>query len=295
MAARKVGRYLSPQAKAQFDAVYDKAMRSLPEPAETHDIPTGFGRVRVYGFGEGGDPRRPIVLLHGRTATSVMWRTNLPTFTRDRRVYTVDLLGEAGRSTQTAPITSAADQAAWLDQTLEGLGVSAAHLVGVSIGGWLAGNQAVRAPEKVASVSLIEPVNTLARIPVAMIFRTLPTVIPGISRWGRPWFMKWIDGQDAELADVPEAEVIDAAMAYYRVALPAPAYLTDDQLRGITVPTLTLVAGRSVVHDAQRAHARALALIPGVTAELWSEATHSIAGQFAERVSERVLRFVDER
>lgn len=288
MGAGKLGRYVSPQAKAEFDAVYARAMRTLPEPAETHDITTDYGRVRVYGFGDGGDDTQPIVLLHGRTATSVMWRANLPSF--GRRVYTVDLLGEAGASVQTAPIRDADDQAAWLDQTLAGLGFTAAHLAGVSVGGWLACNQAVRAPERVASVSLIDPVNTLARLPVSMILRTVPTVLPLISKWGRPWFMRWIDGQGTELAGVPEAEVIDAAMAHFRTALPAPAYFTDDQLRGISVPTLALIAGRSVIHDPRRAYARA-ALIPDVRAEVWPDATHSIAGQFAEKVSERVVRF----
>ncbi|MBB4700931.1 hypothetical protein [Sphaerisporangium siamense] len=35
------------------------------------------------------------------------------------------------------------------------------------------------------------------------------------------------------------------------------------------------------------------ALIPDVQAELWPDATHSIAGQYATEVNERVLRFIN--
>jgi pimeloyl-ACP methyl ester carboxylesterase len=290
----KIGRFNSADARAAFDVAYDSAMATMPEPAETVDVTTGFGRVRVYGFGDGGDLKRPIVLLHGRNGTSVMWRVNLPTLTRDRRVYSIDLLGEGGRSEQTAPIRSADDQAAWLHQALDGLDIEAAHLAGVSVGGWLACNQAVRAPEKVASVSLIDPINTFAPMPVAMILRTLPTVLPVVSRWARPWFLRWIDGQGTEIAGIPEAEVISAAMEHYRPALPVPTYFSDDQLCGIGVPAFAVIAGRSVVHDPQRAYTRARTLIPEVRAELWPDATHAISGRYADEVGARIVGFVDE-
>ena len=71
---------------------------------------------------------------------------------------------------------------------------------------------------------------------------------------------------------------------------PTPRVFTDEQLHGITVPTLALIAGRSVIHDPQRAYERARRLVPAV---LWLDATHAISGEHADRVNQTVLAFID--
>ncbi|MEV4002402.1 alpha/beta hydrolase [Actinomadura sp. NPDC049753] len=199
-----------------------------------------------------------------------------------------------GASAQTAPIRDASDQAAWLEQTLEGLGLARAHLVGVSLGGWTACNLAVRRPRRVASATLLDPINTLARMPLALVARTIPTLIPGLSRRATPRFLRYIDGQGTDPLADPVGRVIDAAMRGYRKATPQPALFEDDQLRSLPMPILAIVAGRSVIHDPTTAHERARQLIPHVQAELWPEATHAISGQCADRVNERILRFAAE-
>jgi len=258
-----------------------------------HDIDTDFGRVRAYRFGDA--PGAPIVLLHARGGTTVVWRPNVPALAERHRVYSIDLLGEAGGSEQTAPIRDADDQAAWLATVLERLEIEAAHLVGVSFGGWLACNQAVRAPQRVGSISLLEPVSTFAPLPLGAIVRTIPTILPIVRNRAVPRFLSWVDARgSAAPEDDPVGRVIGAGMREYRPALPQPKVFTDDELRLIGVPALVLIAGRSVMHDPQRAFDRAQALIANVQAELWSEATHSISGQFAERVNARVLHFVEQ-
>ncbi|MEV0400051.1 alpha/beta fold hydrolase [Actinoallomurus sp. NPDC050550] len=292
MSRAKLGGFTTPEGRSRFDRVYDEGMRLLPRPAEVHDVPTAFGRVRAYRFGEGGGA--PIVLLHGTGGTSVMWRPNVAALAEKRSVYAIDLLGEAGRSEQTAPIRGAGDQAAWLAAVLERLDIPAAHLVGVSIGGWMACNQAVRAPERVASIGLLDPINTLARMSLGLILRTIPVVLPLTAGWARPRFLSWIDGQGQAAEDDPVGRVIGAGMRDYRAAMPTPAYFTDEEIRSIDVPALVLVAGRSAVHDPQRALRRAEALIGDVQAELWPDATHAISGQCADEVNARVLRFIDD-
>lgn len=293
MGRGKIGRFRSPSSRARYDAVYDEGLRALPEPAAVHDVPTGFGTVRVYRFGSGG---QPLVLLPGRGGTSVMYRANIPLLAQHHRVHTVDLLGEPGRSEQTVPIRNAEDQARWLDETLAGLDLGAAHLFGVSIGGWLAGNLAVRRPARVASVTLVDPVSTFAPLPLGMVLRAIPVNLPYVSSWARPRFLAWIDGQrGVDPADHIEGRLISAGMQHFRIALPPPVPFTDRQLRDIRVPVLAIIAGRSVVHDPRRALARAETLLPHGEAELWPGATHAIAGRYADEISERVLRFLAGR
>jgi pimeloyl-ACP methyl ester carboxylesterase len=290
--SEKIGRYTSPAGRTRFEAAYDDGMKTLPVPSGVEDVVTDFGRVRVYRFGDAAGP--PVVLLHARGGTTVVWQPNLPTFVEQRRVYSIDLLGEAGRSEQTAPIRNADDQAAWLATVLEQLEIDTAHLVGVSVGGWMACNQAVREPQRLASISLLDPASTFAPLPISAILRTVPTIVPIVRNWAVPRFLSWVDAQgSASPEDDPVGRVIGASMREYRPALPQPKLFTDDELRSISVPTLALIAGRSVMHDPQRAVDRAEALIPNAQVELWPEATHSISGQFADKVNARVLRFIE--
>lgn len=277
----------SPQARAEYDAAYDRAFAALPPPEEQHDVATDFGIARVYRFGAPGPA--PLVLLPGRAGTTIMWAPNLAGLAAEHPVWTVDLIGEPGRSEQTAPIRDAADQAAWLDGLLKSLDLRGVHLVGYSFGGWLAANMAVRAPERLASVALIDPVQTFARFPVPLLVRTTLTLIPGIRRWARPSFLRWTAGGADVPEDDPVATVIDEGMRTFKITLPIPAPFTDEQLRSVTVPVLALIAGRSVMHDPRRAVARAQALLPDVRAELWPSATHAIAGESPDEVNARIL------
>ncbi|MEU0467326.1 alpha/beta hydrolase [Amycolatopsis sp. NPDC006131] len=201
------------------------------------------------------------------------------------------LIGEPGRSEQTAPIRDADDQAAGLGTVLATLGLRDVHLVGYSFGGWLAADLAVRAPARLASLPLIDPVRTFAPFPVPLLVRTALTLVPGIRRWARPAFLAWISGGAEVAEDDPVATVIDEGMRTYRIALPTPALFTDARLRGLTVPVLALIAARSVIHDRRRAATRARELLPDARVELWPRAS---AGESADEVNARVLEFLAE-
>ncbi len=287
-----VGHFDSPQARERFESLYRDALRELPEPDEVHDVPTAFGRVRVYRFGTADS--RPLVLLHGRDGTTASWSPNVGPLSRERTVYSVDLLGEAGCSEQSVPIRTSTDQAAWFAQTLDGLGLDRAHLVGVSIGGWAAANQAIETPGRVASAALLDPVATVAPISVEAVLRTIPTMLPFVDRWARERFLGWVEGeQDADPQADPVGRVIDSAMEEFHGKLPQPRAFDEEELRGIRVPLLVLIAGKSVMHDPEQALRTAREQIPGVEAELWPDATHAIAGQCADEVNRRILDFVD--
>ncbi|MFE5570552.1 alpha/beta fold hydrolase [Amycolatopsis japonica] len=286
----KVGGFASSAARAEYEAVYDRGLAALPTPTGVHDIQTAFGVARVYRFGEPGGT--PIVLLPGRAGTAVMWEPNLKALLGHGEVYAVDLIGEPGRSEQTVPIRDGADQAAWLTTVLEELDLSSVHLIGYSFGGWLAANLAVRAPERLRSLTVIDPVLTFGGLTPGLVVRATLTAIPVVNRWARPSFLNWISGGAEVDATDPVARVIDEGMRTYRIALPSPRLFTDEQLRSLRMPVLALIAGRSVIHDPDRAAARARELLPRGQVELWPSATHAIAGESAAEVNARVLKFL---
>ena len=292
MPVADVGYFRSSVARAHFLTAYDAGMARLPAFDAEFDIATSFGTVRAYRFGDRSGST-PVVLLPGRNAATPMWRANLPGLVTRRTVYSLDLLGEAGCSVQTAPITTAQDQARWLEEALAGLDLPRVHMLGASIGGWAVTNHACRFPDRVASVTLLDPVCTFARIPFRTLAFSAVMALPAVPEKARRWFLSWISGGEAVDDSLPEARLIAAAMADFVLRLPPPASITDAQLRGLDVPVLAFFGGRSVMLDADSAAHRARSLVSHAQVEVYQDASHAINGEYAEQIAERAHRFWD--
>jgi pimeloyl-ACP methyl ester carboxylesterase len=184
-----------------------------------------------------------------------MWRTNIATLVAHRPVFSLDLLGDAGLSVQSRPIAGAADQARWLDEVIAGLGLQRVHLLGVSMGGWLATNGALRRPNRIASIMLLDPAMTFGRIPAKAVIASIALVVPGFPARARRRVMSWLGGGAAVDETLPEAVLLDAASRGFVLRLPAPRLFGDSEMRSLTVPALAIIAGRSVIHHPGRAAA----------------------------------------
>ncbi|QBS39377.1 alpha/beta fold hydrolase [Nocardia sp. CS682] len=287
-----VGHFTSAAGHDRFFDAYTRAMRDLPAPNATLDLRTDYGVVRVYRF-DGADPTAPpLVLLPGRAAATPMWADNLPTLTKLRTVYAIDLLGEPGASIQTRPIEHDDDQARWLHQALRQLPEKQLYLLGVSIGGWTATNLAIRQPDKIAGVILLDPAMTFAGMP----FRTIIRSIPASVRWSpKSWrddFNSWTAG-GAPVEDVPVADMIEAGMQTYALHLPAPTEFSDDQLKSLKMPILVLLAGRSVMHDSAAAARRAESVLADATVRVYPDASHAINGEYPDEIASATAAFLE--
>ncbi|OZD01129.1 alpha/beta hydrolase [Rhodococcus sp. 06-235-1A] len=285
-----VGHWNSAASEDRFLAAYDRAFEDLPDPAETLDIRTDYGIVRVYRF-EGTGTSTPLFLLPGRSSATPVWAANLPGLLTIGDVYTVDLLGEPGRSIQERPISSDEDQATWLDQTLDALPTGRVHLVGLSIGGWTAANLALHQSAHIATLTLIDPARVFADIPWGTAIRALPAAVPWLPKSWRDGFNSYTAG-GAEVQDVPIADMIEAGMQGYSLKLPQPTRITEEQLGTLGMPVLAVIAGRSVMHDATDAVATAVEALRNGTVRLYPDASHAINGEYPDRLRDDIADFV---
>jgi pimeloyl-ACP methyl ester carboxylesterase len=279
-----VGHFASAADKARFVAAYDRAMTALPPPQQVRDVRTAYGVVRIYRFAGAHDDRPPLLLLPGRAAPTPMWADNLPHFLALRSVYAVDLLGEPGLSIQDRPFDTDADQAAWLHDVIAQLPEPAVHVVGVSIGGWTAMNLAVHQPDRIASLTLIEPVFVFTNMSVEAILRSIPASVSWLPRSMRDDFNSWTAG-GAPVAHDPVADMIEAGMAAYRLKVPVPSLPDPGKVATLRIPLLVILAGASPMHDAQAAAAEARRVLPRSTVKVYPGASHAINGEHPAEIA----------
>jgi pimeloyl-ACP methyl ester carboxylesterase len=124
-----------------------------PPLLEIHDIPVGRHRVSTLTMGEGPD----VVLLHGLGGTRASLLETAAALSRRYRVHAPDLPG-FGSSCKPA---LGGYNARWFADIIVGLldelGIDRAHLVGNSMGGRIAIEIGLTAPERVGALGLLCP------------------------------------------------------------------------------------------------------------------------------------------
>ncbi|WP_081437945.1 alpha/beta fold hydrolase [Pseudofrankia asymbiotica] len=261
---RTVGGFRGDKQRAKFLATYDAAFAALwPTPWTEADVETDFGTTHVHRYGP--DVGVPVVLLHGANSNAVQWYPFLAALGAQRPVIALDTVGDPGRSVARRPIHDPRDSAAWLGQTLAALDVPRAHLIGHSYGGWLALNQALHAPDRLVSVTALDP-GGLEKVSARFIWMMYLNGMAGLTPAPlRRRLAVWLDNP---VLLVPELrKVLLTGARAFRTRRPAPRPLSDEDLRAIQTPALVLIGERSPLLHPTRAQDR-VALMPHGHAEI---------------------------
>jgi pimeloyl-ACP methyl ester carboxylesterase len=288
--------FKTPEGKSMFFAAYDAALNQWPVPYEELDVPTRFGMTHVVAAGPANAPA--LVLLHGYMATSVMWAPNITDFSKDYRVYAIDVMGQPGKSVPTEPIRAVKDYVAWLSETLDGLNVGRVPLVGMSFGGWLAVKYAVAMPERIRNLVLLSPGGMLPMVKQFGLRGMLMMLFP--TRFTVRSFMRWAGITDA--IDEPGLELMYLGVKYFRmpketaqVDRDASSLIADDELRNLRMPVLLLFGDGEVIYDPAVALARARRLVPDFDGELIRDCSHDMCASHSRIVDARVLDFLKKK
>ena len=124
-------------------------------------------RVRYYAAGSGP----PVLLLHGLGGSAAVWHRNLPALSGRFRVFAPELWGanEHGEATAETGVR-------FVTGFLDAVDCPSAHLVGGSLGGFMAGSTAIADPGRVRSLTLIGTAGLGRRIALSQRVLTLPLV-----------------------------------------------------------------------------------------------------------------------
>ena len=261
------GSWVSDAAREKFMAAYERVFELWPQPREEFDLEMATATTRVHAY-RPHPGRDAVVLLTGAGGNAAAWFPHVAALAEDGPVYGIDMPGDPNPSVPRALMTPPASCAAWLDELLGKLSDRPAHLVGVSYGGWVAMNQAIRAPRRVASITLLDPAGLTkldARFWLWLSISGLATLTPMPLRRR---LARWLDSPAMLQPEL--MTLMWAAIRGYRAEPKFPGVLTDDELRAITVPALLITGARSAMLTPAEARARGslmphaeVAVVPG--------------------------------
>lgn len=158
MAALEIGQRAARSRPMATAALVDAGIRAESLSRSILDAVAGKARPRVHHWdsGAGPDPTAsPILLLNGWTASGSVWPSELLTILQRRhRVVRIDNRGSGRSAAAPAPFTIA-DLADDAHDVLCSLGLHRATVVGVSMGGMIAQELALRRPTAVSRLVLV--------------------------------------------------------------------------------------------------------------------------------------------
>jgi len=287
------------KAKEAYLKLYAQQAAMWPVAYETRMVKTSWGETFVRVSGPADGP--PLVLLHGASATSLMWAPNIGALSAVYRTYAPDNIYDFGLSVFTKRLKTPGDFVDWLDGLFNALQLDDhINLAGQSYGGWIAGQYLIRHPERLEKVAMLAPAMTIEPFQFGFLTHGLLGVFPfrRFSRSMMLWLLGDLAGKNEAGRKLLEdyADHVYLSQRYFKPkSLVRPTLLTDKELKSIKVPTLFMVGENEKIFSAGKALARLKSVAPQIRTELIPGAGHDLTLVQAGLVNSKMLEFLAEQ
>ena len=251
----------------------------------------------IHGEGEA------LILIMGYGGSSEWWFRQIPIFSREYRVVTFDNRG-TGRSDKPDITYSMETMAADITGLLETIGIDAAHIYGVSMGGMIAQHFALSYPEKV--ISLILGCTTCGGPHSIMPDAEAMTVLFDMERMNRlapeeaaKEVLPFLYGQEfidnnpdiIEQGIAKMTEYVTPIHGYMRQAEAIMGHDTYDRLPNIKAPTLVISGDADRLVPVENSRLLA-SRIPNAELVTLENAGHGFCVEAADEANKAVLDFL---
>lgn len=292
--------FKSEKAKETYYKYYDKRSDDWPVASESKYIVTSFGKTFVRICGPVKAPS--LVLLPSVSASSLIWIPNVEYLTKHFRVHAIDNIYDVGRSINSRLLQNSDDLVNWLNELFTALELGDnINLMGLSFGGWLASQYALRFPNRLHKIILAAPIATVLPLPGAWAWRGIMGAFPHrffmttfMVNWAFQDLIKKKDDWSMALVN----KIIDDAMMglqCYKFRMPiTPTVLTDSEWQGIGIPVLFLVGEHEVVYPAKEAIHRLHTIAPAIKTEIIRDASHDLTLAQSQIIGDKVTAFLSE-
>lgn len=278
--------------RGRLEAWYDRFRDRIPGPTESREVPTSCGPSHVLLAGPADGP--PLVCLHAMRTGAAHLLSELGPLVCRFRVIAPDLPGQSVRAPQTRLPLTDDSHARWLLELLDGLGLGAVDLFGVSWGGFVARQTASVAPDRIRRLALLVPAGIangshwkgLTQMALPMLRYRLWRTEPNLRRLLDPLFTTWHPDWAGYTGDAVRDMPIDPRI---------PPLATDAELQRLTMPLLVLGASDDISFPGAAVLARFRAQVPHVDGEIIAECKHCppTTDEFRTWLGQRLTRFFE--
>jgi len=186
----------------------------------------------------------------------------------------------------------------WLDDLFNALGLGEnINLMGISYGGWLTSQYALRFPNRLAKIVLLAPGATVLRPGLELLLRYVLVYLPHryfLKSWYN-WVFSDLKRKDKAYFERRCNETYMALRCYTRRQINTSAnVLRDQELQSIQIPTLFLVGENEKIYSAQKAVKRLNQVAPQIKTEIIPNAGHDLLWVQAELLNRKIIEFLKQ-
>jgi pimeloyl-ACP methyl ester carboxylesterase len=286
--------FKSIEAKEKYLKMYNEKLKEWPIHSESKIIDTSYGQTFVQISGSSDAP--PLVLLTGLGGNSLSWIPQIKELSQQFRTYAVDNICDIGLSVSKRAITGHDNFTAWLDELFTALGLeNNINLMGLSYGGWLAGEYALSHHERLRKIvmimpAIVQPISPEFLAKMAQILVDTENTNNLIS-WLYKDFLQKDETNLKKMEALMEEQKIAASYFEIKPAI-QPRVFEDAELQGIKVPALFVVGENEKTYSAQEAVKRLNSAAPQIKTEIIPNAGHDLMHVQEDLVIGKILEFL---
>ncbi|HNP18112.1 MAG TPA: alpha/beta hydrolase [Fulvivirga sp.] len=287
------GKYVetvTPENRKFYEA-YNKALKLWDTPYGEVNIKTSYGNAHVIVSGpENGEA---VVLLHGMNASSTMWYPNIGALAKHHRVYAIDYLLEPGKSELNGKVKNMEEIMGWHDEIFKKLKLKEFSIIGASRGGWLAVYIALQHKYAIKNMILLSPAQTFTPIPPGsgMLTNIIYTINPKRKKLRDVLETMSVNVDIIKQAYIDQYFIATEKASLNKFILQMTPY-SDDELRSLTMPVLTLIGDHDIVNP-KKSIEKAEELLPQSDTGVIENAGHFLSFDKADIVNARMLEFLN--
>ena len=261
-----------------------------PQDTKRIYLDTEYGKVHILTCGNPENP--PLVMIHAAAMGAHSWAENLAPIMDNYRIYSIDNIGEGGRSVLNNDeiyLNSGGEIAGLYAGIMDMLNIESAPVFGASNGGYIAQVLAYHYPDKVESLSLFGPMGITQLTGGSFFMLSVSTMYP--FQFIRDAVTKWAIGEDAYVID-KYGEWFNAMMKGTIPSVARPIPMSTEQKSSMDLPVLLFLGTKdAIVGDSETARKTAEDY-PNIRI-ITLESGHLIAVEHAEKVNKEITAFLE--
>lgn len=272
--------YKSEFGRLEILNFYENLLNDWTKPYQEHFIQTKFGETFVIECGKNEDS--VIVLLHGSSSNSSMWKADVEEYSKNHRVIVIDIIGECGKSSENRPPFKNNNYAEWLNDIFVKLNVNSAIIVACSLGGWIAINFTLEYPEKTSKLVLLASAG-ITQVKVSTIIWIIITSMFG--KWGFEKLNKMVYNKI-----IIDKKVLDFSVLiknYFKPRTDVLPIFSNEQLKSIQSETFFIGGESDCFYNSSKTAARLKENIKLVRCEVLTDTGHVLINQ-----TEKIIDFI---